>query len=248
MNNNTILFLNHLIYAIYNIEDFESLKVHILESLKSVIPFECGSISMAEQGDSERMLGDYAVVPERYSAVEEKYRLIERHDISRWQMQTQQAGIFRASDLLDEEQWERTVLYRECYQPFGLYHGVDMTIVQTGRFLGILTLYRQKAQGDFSEDELFLLKLISDHLNARFHRETVAGHSRMSPQLAKVVRSYGLTARETEIASMVMAGSSNEEISRELAISANTLKKHLQHIYRKTGVTGRVELSVLSAQ
>lgn len=105
MNNNTILFLNHLIYDIYNVEDIESLKVHVLESLKSVIPFECGSISMADQSDSERMLGDYAVVPERYRAVEEKYRLIERHDISRWQMQTQQACIFRASDLLDDGRW-----------------------------------------------------------------------------------------------------------------------------------------------
>ena len=91
MDNNTSFFINHLIYSIYNSEDFENLKVHILESLRAVIPFECGSFCMANDEDPRHLLGVSTVVPERYRSVEEKYLLIEEHDISRWQLQREKS-------------------------------------------------------------------------------------------------------------------------------------------------------------
>ena len=249
MDNNTSFFINHLIYSIYNSEDFENLKVHILESLRAVIPFECGSFCMANDEDPRHLLGVSTVVPERYRSVEEKYLLIEEHDISRWQLQMNTATALRVTDLMDSDQWEKTVLYQTCYQPYGLYYAVDMTIVFNGKLLGVLSLYRQKAQGDFSEEELFLLKLLSDHLNARFCKEKDAGSlpekrggRNRSLQLA---REYGLTARETEITALILDGQTNESIADALNISVNTLKKHLQHIYRKTGVTSRVRLEAI---
>lgn len=250
MDNNTSFFINHLIYAIYNSEDFENLKVHILESLRAVIPFQCGSICMADDEDPRHLLGMATVVPERYRIVEEKYLLIEEQDISRWQLQMNSATVLRVTDLMDKEQWEKTVLYQTCYQPYGLYFAVDMTIVSGGQLLGVLSLYRQETQGDFSEDDLFLLKLLNDHLNARFFREKDTGslaekHVGRNQSL-QLSRKYGLTVRETEITALVLDGKSNESIAEELNITVNTLKKHLQHIYRKTGVTSRVRLETIS--
>lgn len=250
MDNNTSFFINHLIYAIYNSEDFEYLKVHILESLRAVIPFQCGSICMADDEDPRHLLGTATVVPERYRIVEEKYLLIEEHDISRWQLQMNAATVLRVTDLMDREQWEKTVLYQTCYQPYGLYFAVDMTIVSGGQLLGVLSLYRQKTQGDFSEDDLFLLKLLNDHLNARFCREKdaagPAGERAERNRSLQLARKYGLTAREAEITALILGGESNESIAEELNITVNTLKKHLQHIYRKTGVTSRVRLEAIA--
>ncbi len=48
-----------------------------------------------------------------------------------------------------------------------------------------------------------------------------------------------LTRRETEIGLLAANGYSNQRIAEELFISETTVKKHLTHIYEKTGVQGR---------
>lgn len=51
--------------------------------------------------------------------------------------------------------------------------------------------------------------------------------------------SISLTAREREVLSRVADGMSTDEIARALWVTPATVSKHLEHIYRKLGVTGR---------
>lgn len=53
---------------------------------------------------------------------------------------------------------------------------------------------------------------------------------------------YGITPREREIISLVITGRSNREITEELFISPETVKKHIYNAYRKIGVRNRVQL------
>ena len=53
---------------------------------------------------------------------------------------------------------------------------------------------------------------------------------------------YGLTAREREICSEVIAGYSTADISGRLFISSNTVQDHLKSIFSKVGVRSRGEL------
>ncbi len=55
-----------------------------------------------------------------------------------------------------------------------------------------------------------------------------------------------LSTREKQIATLVACGMKNSEIARELAISYNTVKVHLQTIFSKTGVRDRLELVTLA--
>ena len=48
-----------------------------------------------------------------------------------------------------------------------------------------------------------------------------------------------LSKRETEVAWLVYLGYSNQRISDELFISITTVKKHISHIYEKSGITCR---------
>ncbi|HEX7895135.1 MAG TPA: response regulator transcription factor [Terriglobales bacterium] len=59
---------------------------------------------------------------------------------------------------------------------------------------------------------------------------------------------YGLTSREIEIISAIKQGSSNREIAGQLAISEETVKRHLSNIYAKLGVSSRLELAVLASE
>ena len=51
-----------------------------------------------------------------------------------------------------------------------------------------------------------------------------------------------LDAGELDVMRLVYEGKNNPEIADALFISRNTVKKHLQNIYEKTGVNSRMEL------
>ena len=57
-----------------------------------------------------------------------------------------------------------------------------------------------------------------------------------------------LTIREREIAGFIAHGLKNRDIAQQLAISENTVKRHLQSIFNKTGTHDRLELAVLAFQ
>lgn len=53
-----------------------------------------------------------------------------------------------------------------------------------------------------------------------------------------------LTAREQEVAGLVVAGLSNRQIAERLFISRRTVDAHLEHIFGKLGITSRVMLTI----
>ena len=55
-----------------------------------------------------------------------------------------------------------------------------------------------------------------------------------------------LSERERQIAYMVARGMRNRDIAVDLTISENTVKRHLQSIFSKTGSRDRLELAVLA--
>lgn len=62
--------------------------------------------------------------------------------------------------------------------------------------------------------------------------------------LAEVIaEAYGLTAREREVARLVVAGNSNPEVAGALSISLTTVQDHLKKVFAKMGVGSRHELT-----
>lgn len=55
----------------------------------------------------------------------------------------------------------------------------------------------------------------------------------------------GISRREEEVLACVGEGKTNQEISRVLAISPNTVKNHLKNIFRKLGVSSRTQAAAL---
>ena len=50
-----------------------------------------------------------------------------------------------------------------------------------------------------------------------------------------------LSSQEQRVLQLLVAGRTNPEIARELVISVNTVKDHVKHLYRKLGVSNRLE-------
>jgi DNA-binding CsgD family transcriptional regulator len=60
----------------------------------------------------------------------------------------------------------------------------------------------------------------------------------------KVCRAFALTKRECHVAQKMLTDMSNKEIAADLYISEATVKKHIQNIYQKFGVSDRVSFRV----
>ena len=68
-------------------------------------------------------------------------------------------------------------------------------------------------------------------------------HPGGNPQDASL-DAYGLTGREALILALLATGKSNAEIALELAISPQTVKKHLDHVYTKLHVSRRTAAAI----
>lgn len=71
----------------------------------------------------------------------------------------------------------------------------------------------------------------------------MSGQSREEQEPSNLKR---LSERERQIAALIARGMKNKDIGRELGISENTVKRHLQSIFNKTGARDRLELAVMA--
>ena len=69
---------------------------------------------------------------------------------------------------------------------------------------------------------------------------------RTNPSGEKTPRNFGLTKREMDILTTIVAGLSNKEIARRFALSEDTVKHHLTNIFDKVGVASRLELALFA--
>jgi DNA-binding CsgD family transcriptional regulator len=98
--------------------------------------------------------------------------------------------------------------------------------LRTGRWMSVQVDVLEPA-GDGSEERLSLVI------------EPVGPYD-----LAEVIaEAYGLTAREREVARLVVSGNSNPEVAAALSISLTTVQDHLKKVYAKLGVGSRHELT-----
>ena len=92
----------------------------------------------------------------------------------------------------------------------------------------VAQLYLDRTACRFSEDDLALLSMVTPAL-ARLMRE------RPTPRLPVC-----LTLQERRVLSCVAMGHSNAEIAAALFVAPSTVRKHLEHAFRKLGVTSRL--------
>jgi len=85
---------------------------------------------------------------------------------------------------------------------------------------------------------IFVFFYIVRHYMINYEPEPISLHD----EIAAFYADHAVSPREQEIISRVIEGKSNREIGEVLFISANTVKPHIRNIYKKLGVSNRVQL------
>ncbi len=245
MRNNDFLLINDIIHRIYTLSDFNQMRESFLSFLAVLIPNQESSIFLSDPTDSGHLICDPVIFPSGESSAEKDYLQFENLDYTRWVMLSHKCMIFRESDLISDEERSKTDFFKNLMAPNNLYYSLQLVLVYQEVFLGVVTLYRSKEVGDFTDEEVFILDSFKEHLNFRFYQYYLHSNPiEYTPSHGDdlFIEKYHLTKREVEILMLTLDGTSNDKIADKLSISPHTLKKHMQNIYRKLNVTTKWEL------
>ena len=72
--------------------------------------------------------------------------------------------------------------------------------------------------------------------------------AKLAQRLADRNERVSLTARETEVLSLIVEGLSNKEIMNQLHISQGTVKLHVSHLLEKLGAADRTQAAILAVR
>ena len=135
-------------------------------------------------------------------------------------------SVTKTSDFYSQRQWHSAPMYSDYLRHFSVEDEIVACLPSPpGKSQRLLL---RRGSGSFSDRDKVLIELLRPHLHAVYQdsRQRRIGAPR-------------LTARQWELLRLVAAGHSNVEIARLLVLSENTVRKHLENIYERLGVSSR---------
>lgn len=111
--------------------------------------------------------------------------------------------------------------------------------------LGALMLTRNRNRPYFTQRDIAILGALGPHWALQLEKAYEKGQYQALCG-AEIKEAYGVSRREIDVISCILYGMTIPEIGIKLAISPHTARKHLENIYRKTGVNNRVSLMKLA--
>ncbi|MCL2396315.1 MAG: helix-turn-helix transcriptional regulator [Acidimicrobiaceae bacterium] len=139
----------------------------------------------------------------------------------------------RISDFWSLRQYRSSPMYRELFKELSVQHQVAFSLPTVAHHSICVALHRDRH--DFTNTDCENFNALRTSLAMAAQRQAVGVSAAVSPS------SEDLSPREREILQLTATGLSSQQIGRRLGISAHTVSKHLQHLYRKIGVTNRTE-------
>jgi DNA-binding CsgD family transcriptional regulator len=136
------------------------------------------------------------------------------------------------SQLLDDEAWKRTEMYRCVDEPLGIHDMIGIYFPTLSGHLGGVFCGRGHVFTDSEFERAEEFRCVVEPL---FHQ---------IPIPEEVFCGVKLSARQEEIMHWVTEGKTNPEIAIILGISQHTVRKHLENIYAILDVENRTSAAV----
>lgn len=108
--------------------------------------------------------------------------------------------------------------------------------------MGVIVVSLKRKNHDFSDDDIAAAEAVARLLTRPLAEKAPAD---LSPEkcAGRIAAALGVSRREAEIAYWVFMGKRNKEIAQILGISPDTVRTHVQNIFRKQMVSSRFDLA-----
>ena len=172
--------------------------------------------------------------------------IIQRHPLVRWFVATQDPmpqSIGRVPRAVASQRDRE--LIATYLGAIGVDHQLSIPYLLSGQGYGAFVLGRPG--DDFSDDDLALAGKLQHLIRGIYLRSSLVEQVPTPTDTCVAAAHAGLTATELAVLLLLSEGHTAYTIGRRLAISPRTAQKHLEHIYRKLGVTDRLR-AVLTAR
>ena len=238
METNDWILLNNIIYKIHATENFDEMRHELLSQLKMILDYDSADFYVAAKEDGKLLCN-----PVTYNCDADMSNMYEGAGYSREIMLSGKMLIYRETDIVSEEDRVNKDYYKKFYKPNNWHYALQIVVAKDKKFLGIITFYRTIGKENFQYDDIFVLDILKDHIAYRLDKYEQKGKETDNKlTISEAAEKYELTKREKTVIKCLIEGLDSEVICDELAITSNTLKKHILNIYRKLGIRNRVQL------
>jgi DNA-binding CsgD family transcriptional regulator len=161
---------------------------------------------------------------------------VHEHPLVNYYRTTGDGQPIRISDFLGRERFHRLGLYAEFFRYFPVEHQLAIALPsQPPQVIGIAL---NRSSGDFSDADRDLLAVLRGPMTTAMERARAREQARQALTAADSELA-DLTDRELRVLQLTAQGRTNGAIAHALDVSPRTVAKHLEHIYRKLGVSSR---------
>lgn len=248
---NDFTMYDDMLYAIYSATDLESMKSALLMHMQDLIPHDYASILIFDKnaGKAPYHVAAFYCEPSDFTDAERKYLDTYPDDLENRVAMNGDNAVIRVSSLQPESERLNSRIYRDCYRNYSIYDMLQVLIRDKKDAAALLTLYRTREHGAFTDESVYTLKALSRHLNTVFYKycRQQDDAANVNSAVQEITSRVHMTPKETEILTLIFLAKSNPEICDELGIKEHTLQKHFQNIYRKLNISSRWELLRFSA-
>ncbi|KUG02496.1 transcriptional regulator vpst [hydrocarbon metagenome] len=259
---------NSLIYELYHSSNLDKVRSMVLDNLIHLVPYDNAAFFLADpctEAFLEPLL--YGLDKQRFKQYQEYYEEKDEYKTAVFSHGPIPA-VDRCSDYMDYRLWQKNEHRSDFLLPQGIYHIACIQILKDEQLVGEISLHRKSCAPDFSDREMYILKMLHSHINSIFINLTAVdldGKSKSEGGSAGLINldplallpdpsrennasspikttHKSLTKRERDIIILIAQGKTNQEIARQLYISENTVKTYIKRMFAKLGVKSRSEL------
>jgi DNA-binding CsgD family transcriptional regulator len=169
-------------------------------------------------------------------------RYYQFHDPITLKLQQHRRAV-RVTDVLAQERLSRTEFFNDFLARDGLHWGVNLYAWSGERNIGDMRIWRDRRRENFDADDLAMLDLMRPAFVAALSRSRCEAVELSASVSADRTAAALLSERESEVAGLAACGLRDKEIARRLGISITTVRTHIDHAFRKLGVTNRMLLA-----
>lgn len=236
--------INQIVLNVYSESDIYKMRLNFLREVNELIPCEKSFFDLGYKKNAKVVFFDPVTETVSEEYLNSYFKVYESVDIMFWFFSQNQNNIYRETDYVTSAMLGTSLFYNEWMLPQNIRYSMGSRVASNDILYGSVNLWRGEEKGDFTDEEIEILRILNDHLALYFHNKYPNGirRSNESEYTDTLMHLYNLTARESEIVELIYQGMTSKQIAEKMFISENTVKKHTYNIFKKMKVSNRSQI------